>query len=182
MSYVSASALNQLYSDMATFVAANSVDDLTAQESVVSYLRDPQPTDPAVPTVNVYYNNMVANITAWLASDPNGYTVANDSLRVQVIQPDGVTSYDSKSTSANIFTNIGKPTATVNGQWNGKYLINENQGSRSYNMGASLSQSGVFNQQKFSNSISEQLIYLAVRQGTSAADPLGNIVLSVTLD
>lgn len=171
-SYVSASALNQLYSSFSTYIPDRGV--FTPQEDVVTYLRSPQDSGS--------YDNMVISINEWLASEPNGYTVDGDFLRVQVIQTDGVTSYDSNSGVRNIYTNIGKPTATVDNQWNGKYLINENQGTRSYNMGAWLSQSGVFNQQKFSNSTGGQLIYLAVRQGISAADPLGNVVISVNLD
>jgi hypothetical protein len=46
-------------------------------------------------------------------------------------------------------------------------------------MGAALAQSGVFYQQKLSLSTGTTQMYIAVRQGLSSSDPLGNIVISL---
>ncbi len=94
-------------------------------------------------------------------------------MRIQVILADGVTAFDSnKLPVINDFNNINKIL-------DGKYLINENQNSRSYNMGAALSQSGVFTQLKYSNSTGENEMYLVIRQGLSMTEPLGNVVISM---
>ena len=57
-------------------------------------------------------------------------------------------------------------------------LINENQNTRSYNMNAALSNSGIAYQIKFSNSVNTFQHYIAVRQG-STTEPIGNIVISM---
>jgi hypothetical protein len=83
--------------------------------------------------------------------------------------------YDSNS-DYNVYTNIGIPSS--NFLTTGKYLINENQNTRSYNMNAALSNSGIAYQIKFSNSVNTFQHYIAVRQG-STTEPIGNIVISM---
>ena len=123
------------------------------------------------------YNNMKTKIDDWLINGGTlGYTPITDGLRVQVILADGQTAYDSNSIN-NEYANIGIPSSTF--ITTGKYLINENQGTRSYNMGALLSQTGVFNQIKYSHTTGTMSIYLAVRQGISSTQPLGIVVISL---
>ena len=96
-----------------------------------------------------------------------------DGLRVQVILADGNTAYDSHKTEENNkFHHINKMNI------NNEYYINENQNTRSYNMGAALSSSGIFYQTKMSHSTGTKQMYIAVRQGSVSA-PLGNIVISM---
>jgi hypothetical protein len=58
------------------------------------------------------------------------------------------------------------------------HFINENQNTRTYNLSAALSNSGISYQTKYSNTVLDNQRYIAVRQG-SIAEPLGNIVISI---
>jgi hypothetical protein len=109
-------------------------------------------------------------------------------IRTQVILANGQTAYDSNSGTKNTFGNINKPTSTsavvdtsgnVTIQWDGKWMINENQASRSYNMGAQLSNTGIFYQTAHSATVKKEQMYLVIRQGNSPASPLGNLVISM---
>jgi hypothetical protein len=167
MATPSVSALNLLYGSFSS----------VAQPAVVSFLNKPGGL-----AVETRYAKMQTDIDAWLSSSQPksalgvGSTVEITGLRVQVVLADGLTVYDSGSGDRNIFTNIGKPKSVP---FDGKYMINENQNTRTYNMGASLSQSGVFSQLKHSTSTGETQLYLAIRQGLSSSEPLGNIIISM---
>jgi hypothetical protein len=104
-------------------------------------------------------------------------------VRVQIIQSNGVTAYDSNSTN-NKYNNVNKPANgfddSTSSNW-GKWLINENQNSRPYNIGALLSNSGTFYYTGYSSSVSTEQMYYATRQGNSANYPLGNIVVSMNV-
>jgi len=132
------------------------------------------------PSSAAKHADMVGAINAWLASSYPQSAVSSSSvpgLRVFVIDSNGTTSYDSLAGNKNLHSNIGVPGETF--ATTGKYLINENLGSRSYIMGAALSQSGVFSQTKFSPTSQKKLLYLATRQGLSSSEPIGFIVLAM---
>ena len=164
--------LNQLYASLCSYSFTNENKSASPQIFVNQYLQETN--SPA------YYLSMTSALNAWLnSSAPSsavGVTGSIPGLRVQIIEADGSTAFDSNSKN-NAFANINIPKSDF--LTSGKYLINENQGSRSYNMGASLSQTGTFNQIKYSNSTGANQMYYAVRQGTSSSFPLGNIVISM---
>jgi len=171
----SVSFLNQLY----TSLCSNSVPgytDTNVQTYCKQFLNDPGNSTK--------YNTMVGAINAWLASTtiPQAAvglpaSTAIPGLRVFVLDANGATTYDSMAESNNIYTNINVPRADF--LTTGKYMINENLGSRSYVMGAALSQTGVFIQTKYSNTANKKLLYLAIRQGLSSAEPTGFIIVSM---
>lgn len=156
--------LNQLYSSLC---------GTGAQSAIMAFFNLPN---------TLSYNAMEIAIVAWAASDAAKRSIGlspSDSifgLRVQVVEADGKTVFDLASTTNNKFANIGVPAA--NFSTTGKYLINENQNTRSYNMSALLSQTGIAYQTKYSNSVGTDQIYIAVRQG-STAEPIANIVVSM---
>jgi hypothetical protein len=157
------SVLSQLYSNFCS----------TGNQSlVVTYLNADSST-----TYTPLINAIPAWISATLTKQAIGLTSTDtiSGLRVQVILPDGETAYDSNS-SSNAFANINIPKSDF--LTSGKYLINVNQNTRSYNMNAALSQTGIAYQIKYSNSTSTNQMYIAVRQG-STSEPLGNIVISM---
>jgi hypothetical protein len=159
MSVVASSAfLHQLYNSL----CSNSV-----QSRVMQFLNHPGSSSD--------YTNMAHAINSWIQS-ANSSTVI-PGLRVFVIDPNGATTYDSNAGVNNIHSNINKPALDF--LTTGKYMINENLGARSYIMGAALSQSGVFSQTKYSNTANKKLLYLAIRQGLSSAEPHGFIVLAM---
>jgi hypothetical protein len=171
-------ALQQLYQSLSTYSYSDTTSGLTAspQTFVNNFLTNLNATT---------YAEMANAINYWLTSNAPALALglpASSSnnpagLRVQVIESDGTTSFDSSAGANNVFTNIKIPKSDF--VTSGKYLINENQGSRSYNMGAFLSQTGVYFLSKYSNSTKSNQSYLAVRQGTSPNLPLGNIVISI---
>jgi len=176
------SFLNQLY----TSLCASSVPgytSLSVQSYITTFLNNPGSSGATA------YNNMTGAINAWLSSTtipqtavglPLISTVASTQipgLRVQVIETDGTTAYDSAAAGNNLFSNINIPDP--NFLTNGKYLIGENKASRVYNMGAFLSQTGVFSLNKFSNNTGQKQLYLAIRIGTGPHNPVGNIVISI---
>lgn len=172
MSVASVSLLTQLY----TSLCSNSVTGYTAssiQTYVMEYLDNP--------SNQTAYNNMAGAITAWLNSSLPQTAVGSPtpitSLRVFIVEGDGSTAYDSLVGSNNQFNNINVPRSDF--LTTGRYIINSNLGSRSYIQAASLSQTGVFSQYRYSNTSNKRLLYFAVRQGVSSADPLGFIVLAM---
>jgi hypothetical protein len=173
----SVSFLNQLYTSLCS-ISVPGYTNFSVQSYIVTFLN--------TPNNSINYSNMVGAINAWLSSTTIPQTAAGlltgtdiHGLRVQVIEADGVTLFDSNAGDNNIFQNINIPKSTF--LTDGKYLINENQNVRSYNMGATLSQSGVFSQQKFSKTTGTNQIYLSVRQGISSSHPIGNIVVSMNV-
>lgn len=156
--------LNQLYSSLC---------GTGAQSAIMAFFNNPN---------TLSYNAMELAIVVWAASDAAKASIGltpSDSilgLRVQVIEADGKTAFDLASTTNNTFANIGVPAA--NFLTTGKFLINENQNTRSYNMSAALSQTGIAYHTKFSNSVGTNQIYIAVRQG-STSEPIANIVISM---
>jgi hypothetical protein len=171
-------ALQQLYSSLTTYSYSDTTSGLTAspQTFVNNFLTNLNATT---------YDEMSNAIKYWLTSSAPASALGLQAsasnnppgLRVQVIEADGTTSFDSNVGANNVFTNIKIPKSDF--LTSGKYLINENQGTRSYNMGAILSQSGIYYMSKYSNSIGYNQSYIAVRQGASPALPLGNIVISI---
>jgi hypothetical protein len=157
------SVLSQLYSN---FCAKGH------QSKIVTFLQENNSST---------YAPMVSSISTWLSATETkesiGLTALDtiQGLRVQVIEPDGKTAYDSGS-NFNVYANINKPDP--NFLTNGKYLINENQNTRSYNMSAALSNTGISFQEKYSISVNNLQHYIAVRQG-SQSKPIGNIVISM---
>ena len=164
----STSVLSTLYSN---FVSTGN------QSSVVNYLKT---------EASAEYSPLPTAISAWITADSTKQSIgltASDTiagLRVQVILADGKTAYDSSAGGNNVFTNINIPKTDF--ITTGKYLINENQNTRSYNMNATLSQSGIAYQVKYSNStaVLANQFYIAVRQGSNI-EPLGNIVISMNV-
>lgn len=173
----SVTALNQLYASLSQ----------KAQQSIAKYLNTPGGvTGPAEDAATVRYNAMTNDVFDWLDNTDNalfkvmgGGVDSLNGLRVQVVLPDGVTVLDTnKAKSLNTYANINIiDKSAVGGEL--KFKINENQASRSYNMGASLSNSGVFSQEKYSKSTGTAQYYLAVRQGATPANPLGNVIVSM---
>jgi hypothetical protein len=168
----SATLLNQMYSSLSTTPSQNLSVSKTVENSINAFLN-------VVDASN--YLVMATDLSNWLANSSystavGGYTNI-PGARIQIIGSSGVTYYDSSSGTSNTYANIGIPRTT----WlaTGKYLINENQGLRSYNMGAFLSSSGVFVQTNYSNSVNINQMYLAVRQGNSPQQTLGNVVITV---
>jgi len=163
----SVSTLNTLYASLCQ----------TAQQRITKYLNSPADSDK--------YDKMVTDVFAWLKETGSLYKIlggdVNDlnGLRVQVILPDGVTVLDtSKAKADHEFDKVGVlKTVAANSKLS--FYINENQASRSYNMGALLSNSGVFSQVKYSNSTGVAQYYLAVRQGATPSEPYGNVVVSM---
>jgi len=174
-------ALQQLYSSLNTYSYTDATSGLTAspQTFVNKFLTNIDATT---------YAQMNNAIKYWLASSapasalglPASSSNNPPGLRVQVIESDGTTTFDSSAGANNVFTNIKIPKSDF--LTSGKYLINENQGTRSYNMGAILSQSGIYYMSKYSTSVGYNQSYIAVRQGTTPALPLGNIVISFNGD
>ena len=156
--------LNQLYSSLCS---------TGAQSAIINFFNTPNSPN---------YVAMGAAIVIWAASDAAkasiGLTPSDTivGLRVQVIEADGKTVFDLASTINNTYANIGIPAADF--LTTGKYLINENQNTRSYIMSAALSQTGIAYQTKYSNSVGTDQIYIAVRQG-STSEPLATIVVSM---
>ena len=180
----SQAALNQLYTSACSDAITVNSTQTTLQSFVTAYLK-------ANSSGN--YANMVLAADAWLASSrpqtalglPAATPIAG--LRVQVIVAGGVTAYDSNAGVNNVFAKIGIPNNTLSSGGepsaanfinSGKYFINENQGTRSYNMSAWLSNSGVAYETKNSGSTGTFQSYIAVRQAATSVTPLGNIVIS----
>ena len=119
------------------------------------------------------YTNMYNAIYAWLNSTfPQQSTGINTTisipgLRIQVIDPDGTTAFDSSKGVNNTYNNYLSKT------------IYENQNTRSYNIGAIMSNAGVFYQTKYSQSVKAFQMYLAVRLGLGSDVPVGNLVISM---
>jgi len=145
------------------------------QEYATQYLQAPNATS---------YGNLVNQVFNFLRRAPTAQTAAG--LRVQLILADGTTAIDTgcqdtltASQNVHLFANIGNADIPVDGVFSSScYRINENQGTRSYNQGAALSQSGVFSQIKHSNSTGTKQYYLASRIGT-LNEPLGIFVVSM---
>ena len=119
-------------------------------------------------------------------------------LRVQIIQSSGWTAYDSAvaDTSNNFLHDVSmnqyKYIATPKMDFamtvgppptfgSGKWLINENQNTRPYNIGALLSNSGTFYYTGYSPTVTTEQMYLAVRQGNNPNYSLGNVVISMNI-
>jgi len=163
----SVSTLNTLYASLCQ----------TAQQRITKYLN--------APADSAKHAAMVTDVFDWLENTGPLYAVLGgdvnnlNGLRVQVILPDGVTVLDtSKAKADNTFANVDV-LKIVAAHSKVSYYINENQASRSYNMGASLSNSGVFSQEKYSKSTGTAQYYLAVRQGPTPSNPVGNIIVSM---
>ena len=177
--YPSLAFLNSLYNSLcSTLYSMNDTDHASIQSFTIYYLNN---------LSNTTYENMAAAIYFWLNSTtiphiavgiPTGIPakIAIPGLRILVLNADGSTAFDSYS-QYNSFANIGIPKADF--MTSGKYLINENHGTRTYFQGAMLSQTGNFSLKKWSNSTGTTQIYLAVRQGLSANEPFGAIVLTI---
>lgn len=186
--YIAASAtsLNQLAQSLNSYPAMDAYGNMINTASSISAFLNNQ-------SDSTCYATMAFSIANWLNEqstlktgpflalglNPSWNTSKGSQygIRVQVILANGQTAYDSKSNLNNIFTNINKPSLTS--PWDGKYLINENQGTRSYNMGAALSNSGIFYQTAHSTSVNKEQMYLVMRQGNSPTSPLGNLVISM---
>jgi len=177
--YPSTAFLNSLYGSLcSTLYSVNNNNQASVQSFTIYYLNNNDVDS---------YTNMVNSINYWITSKtipqiatglPTGKPANQqiNGLRVQVLEADGTTSYDSNS-NANIFENINIPKPDFISS--GKYLINENQGSRSYFQGALLSQTGNYTMKKYSNSVGLNQLYLAIRQGLSPSEPFGVIVISI---
>ena len=169
----SVALLTQLYDSL----CSNSVTNYTAssvQSYIMTYLNNP--SNPSN-----QYENMTGAINAWISSTLPQQAVGSSSpvtgLRVFIVEADGATAYDSNAGANNTHANINVPGTNFSSD--GKYKINANLGARSYIQAAALSQTGVFSQYKYSNTSNKRLLYFAVRQGLSTADPLGFIVIAM---
>jgi hypothetical protein len=116
--------------------------------------------------------------------------LADNVLRVQMVLADGVTFIDTSKDDYQLVTscvpsssnklknqhvNVGASVTTSGAL---AWTLGENQNTRGYNMGATLSQSGVFVQQKRSNTTGTNQLYMAVRIGT-LNEPQGNVIISI---
>ena len=86
-------------------------------------------------------------------------------LRVLIVDADGSVLIDTIKT--NTYQNYIAKT------------INENHNTRTYNIGAAISQDGFFYQEKYSTSVENNVVYLATRLGINKYKPIGNIVISM---
>ena len=121
------------------------------------------------------YTNMVTTIFSWLnGPSPNTYTgttVPIPGLRIQVIDADGSVAMDTyKGILDNTYDNY------INN------LINENQNTRTYNIGAIMSNTGTFIQTKYSRTVNSTQMYLAIREGFGSDYPVGNVVISMNVN
>lgn len=172
MSIPSVSLLSSISANLNAFA---DVLGQTIQEYTTQYLQTPN---------SASYEKVVSQIFCFLRSSPPLQTAAG--LRVQLILADGTTAIDTGCQSTltaaqgvHLFANIGKADVPSSGVFSSDcYRINENQGTRPYNQGAFLSQSGVFSQIKHSNSTGTKQYYLASRIGT-LNEPLGIFVVSM---
>jgi hypothetical protein len=188
--YIAASAtsLNQLAQSLNSYPTKDVCGNLINTAATISAFLNNQ-SDPTC------YETMSTSIKSWLDTSSNetgpftalglnpSWNTSKGSqygIRVQVIFANGQTAFDSNAGSNNIFGNINKPKDTFLSD--GKWLINENQSSRSYNMGAQLSNSGFFYQTAHSGTVKKQQMYLAMRQGISPTQPLGNLVISMNTE
>ena len=115
------------------------------------------------------YNNMVAFILNWKNSlapqQAINVSAPIPGLRIVVTDPDGTVALDTAKT--NTWANYKAKT------------INENHNTRTYNIGAAMSNDGVFYQEKYSNSVGRNLVYYAIRLGFTSYRPIGNIIISM---
>ena len=152
--YTSRSILNNLYESLYLNNNGNT--------SITNFIETPNETN---------YNIMKLNIINWInSSNPQIAININNNipipgLRVLIVDADGSVIIDT------IKTNTYQ-----------KYIeksINENHNTRTYNIGAAISQDGIFYQEKYSTSAENNLVYLATRIGFNKYKPLGNIVISM---
>jgi hypothetical protein len=177
----SQSALQTLYQSLSTYSYLDaSGTGLTAspQNFVVKFLTKLDASG-YISMNNALTNWLVSSAPASALGLPPSSSNNPSGLRVQVIGDDGTTIFDSSSTN-NAFANIKIPRSDF--LTTARYLINENQASRPYNMGAILSQTGIYYMSKYSTSVGYNQSYIAVRQGATPALPLGNIVISINGD
>lgn len=177
--YPSSAFLQSLYSSLcSTMYAKSSTLQASIQSFIIYYLNNINETN---------YNNMIEAINFWITSTTIPQlsvgiatgTPANviiQGLRILVIEPDGVVSYDSTS-SNNYFKNLKIPRSDF--LTSGKFLINESHGTRPYFQAAMLTSAGTFFMKKYSNSVKNNQIYLATRQGLSPNEPFGVVVISM---
>ena len=197
--YIAASAtsLNQLAQSLNSYPTTDICNNMINTAASISAFLNNQ-------SDSTCYTTMTTSIANWLNEQSDlktgpflalglkpSWNTNNGSqygIRVQVILANGQTAYDSNAKTNNIYGNINKPTPTIASidkfgntiyQWDGKYLINENQATRSYNMGAALSNSGIFYQTAHSTTVKKEQMYLVMRQGNSPSSPLGNLVISM---
>ena len=117
------------------------------------------------------YDTMKLSIINWINSSGPQEAISIDSnisipgLRVLIVDADGSVIVDTIKT--NTYQNYLAKT------------INENHNTRTYNIGAAISQDGIFYQEKYSTSVENNLIYLATRIGINKYKPIGNIVISI---
>jgi len=181
--YPSLAFLNSLYNSLcSTLYAVSSTNQASVQSYVIYFLTNINSTN---------YINMVNAINFWLNSTTipqlavgiaTGTQAKNaiKGLRIQVILSDGTTAFDSNSNSNNIYSNINIPSPDF--ITSGKFLINENHGTRTYFQGAILSQSGIYCIKSYSTSVNCDQLYLAIRQGLSSHEPFGAIIISINAD
>ena len=160
-----------------TMYSKTSVDLKTIQEYIKNFL---------IIDNEKNYEIMTESINYWITSTTIPQTavgiICNETpavkqiqgLRVIVIMSDGTVAYDSNSTN-NYYENFGKPRPDF--LTSGKYLINENHGTRSYFQNAN--NSGTFYMKKYSKSANDDLLYLCFRQGTTISNPLGVVVINI---
>lgn len=171
-----------LYNSLASTMYSITSYDLqenTIQEYITTFLNIENKTN---------YEKMYESINFWLSSTTipqsalgivsNGTPAINQisGLRVMIILSDGKVAYDTTSINNN-YENINKPKSDF--LTNGKYLINENHGVRSYFQSAINSDDGTFFMRKYSYSSNSNLLYLCFRQGKTRYDPLGVVVIAI---
>jgi hypothetical protein len=170
------SLLSAVYGSMCTQNYDNGTISTSYQNYVANFFES-----LGTASASTDYGYMAAALSAYVTNPPlsalgypSGAVISG--LRVQVIDADGKTAYDSAAGASNLYSNINIPKSDF--VTSGKYLINENQNTRTYNQAAALSQSGQAFQVKYSSTVLTNQLYLAVRQGTSVNNPIGNIVIS----
>ena len=174
----SESALHSLYGSLCSANFSDGTNVSSCQTFVIQYfnnLSGSNKTSSYSSMANVLFQWLTGSAPQTSLGLPNSTTIPG--LRIQIIDPDGKTSFDSNAgVLNNIVDNINVPGDNFPND--GKYIINENQNTRSYNMGAALSEQGEYFQNKWSSTVNAVQLYLAVRQGNKSK-PLGNIVISM---
>jgi hypothetical protein len=166
MSFASETVLDVLYAAFASSIPATS--------AVNTFFLSANGTDASnnCLTMQTAMNTYIA--TNPVAAYANGTaTVANSGYRIQIIDADGTVAYD----SYRLQSSTASTANTVQNFQNG--TINSNQNTRTYNIGAALSNSGRFYQKKYSTTTLQTQMYYAVRQNPCAQIPLGNVVISL---
>ena len=154
---------------------------IKTEASIIAFLKTPTTISTAAAVTA--YNTMKDDCTNLLNEEAallGGITSHKiQGFRIQVINVDGTTLFDSHAGANNTYANIGIPAPDF--LTTGNYLINTNQGNRVYNMAAFLSAKGTSELIQLSRTTGTVQVYSAQRVG-SQLEPIATIVSSCDCD